>query len=171
MPENQRLFIALFPPPALRTALHEIALQRQTCLGGRVMPAANLHLTLAFLGMTPTASMPAILDVLRQASTLDCTLALDTLGTFANGGIVWAGCRHIPDTLNEYAANLRSALAGKAIVFDNKPFCPHITLLRKATVCDAPIEPAIEWQPAAAQLCISRSTADGSVYQVVSSCP
>lgn len=169
MPENQRLFIASFPPPALGRALHRLARRQHALLGGRCMPAANLHLTLTFLGQTPTASIPAILDLLQQMPALECTLTLDTLGTFLNGGIVWAGSASVPESLAEWVTQLRGGLQDNDIVFDNRPFRPHITLLRKAAQIEVPIEPALAWQLGRAELCISRSSADGSVYQVVSS--
>lgn len=133
------------------------------------MPAANLHLTLTFLGQTPTASIPAILDALKQMPALECTLQLNTLGTFVNGGIVWAGSANVPESLAEWVTQLRAGLQASGIVFDNRPFRPHITLLRKAAHIEAPIEPALVWQMGSAELCISLSSPDGSTYQVVSS--
>lgn len=133
------------------------------------MPVDNLHLTLTFLGQTPTASIPAILDVLNRMPALECTLTLDILGTFLNGGIVWAGSASVPESLTEWVTQLRAGLQASDIVFDNRPFRPHITLLRKAAQIETPIEPALAWQLRRAELCISRSSADGSVYQVVSS--
>lgn len=170
MLENQRLFIAVFPPLPLREALFKIAQQQHIHLGGRCMPQANLHLTLTFLGQTPTTSIPSILEQLQGMPTLNCAFNIDTLGSFANGGIHWAGSQCMPRTLAEWVQNLRMRLESKHIAFDHQPYRPHITLLRKAAPMTCTLNPALSWHLGVAQLYASRPGPDGPSYQVVSSC-
>lgn len=165
--ENQRLFIAIFPPTSLSRALHKFARQQHAMLGGRCMPAVNLHLTLAFLGDTPVSQIPLILEVLQRQPALDCTLGIDTLGAFRNGGIVWAGCSAVPETLINWVGRLRDDLAENQIAFDPKPFRAHITLLRKAAPAASAIEPALSWQLGNARLYASVSAEGRPVYQPI----
>lgn len=163
MAENQRLFIAAFPPPALRRALHRLAREQHGKLGGRCMPAANLHLTLTFLGDTPVETVPVILELLETLPLPACTLSLDTLGAF-HGGIVWAGCEAVPPTLTDWVAELRAGLGLRKIAFDNQAFFAHVTLLRKAQPASAAIVPALEWRINHARLYVSRATGLDPTY-------
>ena len=170
MPENQRLFIAVFPPPPLREALFKIAQQQYIHLGGRCMPQANLHLTLTFLGQTPTTSIPSILEQLQGMPALDCEFNIDTLGSFANGGIHWAGSQCLPSALTEWVLQLHMRLKNQHIAFDQHSYRPHITLLRKAAPMECVLDPALSWTLGTAQLYASHPGPDGPSYQVVSSC-
>lgn len=127
------------------------------------MPAANLHLTLTFLGNTPVETVPVILELLETLPLPACTLSLDTLGAF-HGGIVWAGSETVPPTLTDWIAKLRAGLAQRKIAFDDKAFRAHVTLLRKAQPASAAIAPALEWQIDHARLYVSRATRHGPTY-------
>lgn len=63
--EHLRLFCALrLPEPTL----DEIEAWQRQHLFGRVIPRANLHATLAFLGRRPASELSAITDALREAA-------------------------------------------------------------------------------------------------------
>ena len=65
--ERIRLFCALELPPAAVSNLAAWQGEHLPVAGGaalRVVPAGNLHVTLAFLGRRPAAEVPAIADVL-----------------------------------------------------------------------------------------------------------
>lgn len=172
MPENQRLFIAVFPPVSIRRALHRLARQQHSQLGGRCMPAGNLHLTLAFLGDTPSEQIAPILDVLQRHPVPDCQLHLDTLGAFGHGGIVWAGCSEMPALFLGWVEALRADLSAQAIAFDSKPFRAHVTLLRKAnSPAGSIIAPALTWKPGNARLYASVSEQGRPVYQPIDTPP
>jgi 2'-5' RNA ligase len=65
-PDN-RLFVALDLPPDARRALAERGREMAAELGGRAVPEANLHLTLAFLGRVAPERGPALLAALGEA--------------------------------------------------------------------------------------------------------
>jgi 2'-5' RNA ligase len=65
--ERIRLFCALRLPDDVADELS--AWQSAELDGGRLVPRANLHLTLAFLGPRPSGELPAILAELRAAAT------------------------------------------------------------------------------------------------------
>ena len=64
-PAAVRLFIALWPPPAVQRAL--LSCQQAVCSPGLAwpVPAAQLHLTLHFLGAVPRQRLPALQAALR----------------------------------------------------------------------------------------------------------
>lgn len=63
--ERLRLFLALrLPDDVVRT----IVAWQERELRGRLVPAGNLHVTLAFLGSRPAAELAPIVDVLARAA-------------------------------------------------------------------------------------------------------
>jgi 2'-5' RNA ligase len=61
-----RLFVALELPPEARRWIHGWASARLE--HGRRVAAADLHVTLAFLGLRPAEDLPAVADALRSAA-------------------------------------------------------------------------------------------------------
>jgi 2'-5' RNA ligase len=64
-----RLFVALLLPEAARSDL--VAWQERELPGRkdlRVVPCANLHITVAFLGGRPAEELPAVVDAVRDAT-------------------------------------------------------------------------------------------------------
>lgn len=123
-----RLFIAINLSDAMKDAL--IDAQNAMYEGGvrgNFTRSENLHLTLAFIGESPSAQ--PVLDALEGMSFAPFPLALDGLGRF--GDLWWAGMRKSAP-LDAVARRIRHALAESGIPFDKKRFSPHITLLRRA---------------------------------------
>ena len=58
-----RLFLAIWPLPRIATALNAWARTAQVECGGRVTLAANIHLTLAFLGDISPERVPRLAEV------------------------------------------------------------------------------------------------------------
>lgn len=127
-----RLFFALWPDAATRAALASWSRTIQPLSGGRATRAETLHLTLAFLGATDAARLPALEAAAARIRTRPFVLALDEAGLWSANRIVWAGASSIGPALGELVADLRAALTEAAVHFDPKPFVPHITLIRKA---------------------------------------
>src|SRR5947199_233573 len=55
-----RLFFALWPDAATRTIIGELARQVAAESHGRAVASDNIHVTLAFLGTQPVASVPEL---------------------------------------------------------------------------------------------------------------
>src|SRR5438045_2993707 len=87
-----RLFYALWPDETVRDALSAL----QAPLQGRRTQRANLHLTLAFLGMQPASLLPVLQGILQQLPQADIALTIDHSGHFAQRRIAWAGMWQIP---------------------------------------------------------------------------
>jgi RNA 2',3'-cyclic 3'-phosphodiesterase len=136
-----RLFFALWPDEQVRAALGALTARLARRCGGRATASANLHVTLAFLGNVPQRRRDdfiAIGDGMRGAPF---DLQLDTVGYWRHNRIVWAGARTAPGALAALAAAFRQALADIAWPVDDRPYAPHVTLIRDARDGPGP-EPA-----------------------------
>lgn len=163
-----RLFYALWPDEATRSALAHV----QARIAGRAMPHADLHLTLAFLGEQPVASLEACKAVLARLPTPDMKLRLDRLGCFAKPRIVWCGMHAAPDALFALQRCLAEELARQNILADTRSvFKPHVTLARDATLPeDAAFEPIV-WHADRACLVASSADAQQGRYRILASHP
>lgn len=165
-PETLRLFFALWPDDATSSAL----LRLQSGMHGRLIPYANLHITLAFLGQQPAALLPDLKDVLARLPRSEITLNLDQIGYFRRNRIAWAGTRQVSEQLVALHSHLAQALQGRNISFDNgHKFEPHITLARDASLPpDITFDPIV-WHARQVALVQSTTASSGSSYRVLAS--
>ena len=136
----RRLFVALEPPEPVRRRLGAIAdeLRRAAGRAGdeiRWVPAANVHLTLQFLGAVPEERVPAIEAALRDAAagTRPLALAVRGAGGFPNARrprVLWAGLEGDLASLAALVAALGARLAKLGFPPEDRPFSPHLTLGR-----------------------------------------
>ncbi|WP_019141764.1 RNA 2',3'-cyclic phosphodiesterase [Noviherbaspirillum massiliense] len=162
--EQLRLFYALWPDDAVRSAVMKV----QAPMRGRLIPYANLHVTLAFLGSQPADLLPALESILMHLPKADISLSLDRVGYFTRKRIAWIGTHQMPETLAVLHKRLSEALAQQGISFDNQlSFKPHITLARDAPPPpDTPFTP-IPWRANQVALVQSKTGPDGAAYQVL----
>ncbi|HXZ55246.1 MAG TPA: RNA 2',3'-cyclic phosphodiesterase [Burkholderiales bacterium] len=161
-----RLFFALWPPEEVRAQLARWSRELRTLCGGRATPAENLHLTVAFLGSVAGAA--EVERAAREVAVRRATLLLDRAGFWRQSRIVWAGTSLAPAGVEQFARDLRGALARHEIGFDAKPFATHVTLLREAR--EPRSMPALEpiaWEVDGFVLVRSQPSARGSRYEAV----
>lgn len=165
-PEKLRLFYALWPDQATRSALMRL----QSAVRGRPTTSENLHLTLAFLGMQSSALLPQLEHILSQLASPTIELVLDHLGYFPKHRIAWAGMQQLPEPLEILQQALITALQQQQISFDQQSrFKPHITLARAAQLpADTTCAPII-WRADHIALVQSTTHADGPQYRVLAS--
>lgn len=163
----QRLFYALWPDDTTRSALIKL----QAPLQGRITPPEDLHLTLVFLGMQPTASLPALQALLAGLPSAAVTLNVDGLGHFPKSRIAWAGSQHPPATLEALRQALLAALAEQNIALDQGAhFKPHISLARDAAAASAaPDITPIIWRADHVALVQSTTTGSAPRYRLLAS--
>lgn len=128
-----RAFYALWPTAAARDAVAALAREVAAETGGRAPVAANIHLTLAFLGEVPVARIAALQAMgAAVAGTVPAfELSLDRVGTFRGSGIAWAGAADAPAELTRLVAELNAAFSGEGFAIDSRPFHAHVTLARR----------------------------------------
>ncbi|HVL74796.1 MAG TPA: RNA 2',3'-cyclic phosphodiesterase [Noviherbaspirillum sp.] len=163
----QRLFLALWPDDDTRNALSAL----QAGARGRLVPYADLHLTLVFLGQQPLASLPDLTDVLAHLPRGEIEMRLDKVGYFTRNRILWAGSHSLPPALPELHKFMMDALAERGVAWkeDGREYSPHITLARDA---DAPMDLVFEpfvWRARHVALVRSNSQPQGSRYEVIAS--
>lgn len=101
----------------------------------RRVPAAQLHLTLAFIGSVPVSAIVSAGAALRAAAAaaVPITVRLEHQGRFPQAGpaaVLWLGASVGAPALGELALRLRAELGVRGVPHDAKPFRPHVTLAR-----------------------------------------
>ncbi len=101
----------------------------------RWVKTENIHLTLQFLGDTPTRDLQAIEEVLRQVCTAHRPFVLEfgALGCFPNvhsPRVVWIGVEEPTGELMRLQRGITTAMSGFGFRADRKQFAPHLTLGR-----------------------------------------
>jgi len=163
-----RLFFALWPDERVRSQLADWRKALRTVCGGRPIPDANLHLTLAFLGSVDDARLPEVERAAASVTPRAFTLALDQPGWWKKNRIAWAGASQTPAELDALVGELRDSLAQASIDFDTKGFISHVTLLRDAHEPKAmPVLESIEWKIGSFALVRSLTHERGSEYRVL----
>ncbi len=142
-----RLFFALWPDAPSRPRLAAKAAELACECGGRAVPEANIHLTLAFLGEVDAARVPLAWEAAAKVTLTPFRLELDRLGSFSGACVGWAGPGRMPAELVGLEAGLATALGARGFALDDRPFAAHATLVRRIERAVAPraIEP-IGWQ-------------------------
>lgn len=117
----------------MRGTLAALAREAQVASsGGRATPPGKIHLTLFFLGATEVSRVPTIEAVGASVRSSAFDFALDTLGYWRHNRIVWSGVSRCPAALAALAADLRAGLAREGVHAEDRPYVPHITLVRDA---------------------------------------
>jgi 2'-5' RNA ligase len=173
-PATRRLFLALWPDEQVRARL---AAARDTAAGlcrGKAVDARNLHITLAFLGTVDAAKQHCAAAAAARCAGAPFTLLLDRLGHWPRPQVAWVGGGSTPDALNHVVASLRRELEACGIDLDDRPFRPHVTLLRK--VHGRPVFPprltaAVEWPVVDIHLVESVTHREGAAYRVIETWP
>lgn len=175
-----RAFIAVHLPGSVRDTLAETA----RALAGRVPPGAvrwvrpeHMHLTLVFLGDTPTAKLTAVQQAMDAAtgSVAPFTLYTTGIGCFPNARrprVIWVRLSGEEERLVELKRGLDAALAPLGWPPEEKPFRAHLTLGR---VKDEQAARGADWTTDVPHLPVpvdaihlieSRLTSSGPVYSV-----
>lgn len=164
--DSLRLFFALWPDDATRSALMQI----QASMRGRLVPYENLHITLAFLGERPAELLPKLRDILTHLPRTEVALTIDKLGYFSRNKIAWAGMSKAPNELMALQKTLAQMLLDAGIEFNgHAEFKPHITLARDASLPADMVFTPIPWKANQAALVQSVTRAEGPSYQVLAS--
>ena len=166
---RQRLFFALWPDNDVRMALDKVG---HSLLGKRIkrVPAANLHLTLAFAGSV-TCSVRLCLELASvdiQQAPFDLTI--DHCGHWRRPRIAWVGPVHTPPGLWSLVGSLRTVFESCGLQADTRPYQPHITLARKISrlANDTFITP-VPWSIRSFSLVESVTDPRGARYQRLAS--
>jgi len=135
-----RAFVALNLPvelireaAALQARLREAAKTAGMRVGW--VPAANMHVTLKFLGEIPEELSLAIGEVLAKnlAGRAALPVTVKGAGTFPEGApprVVWIGVHSADDAVCALAADVETWLEDLGLAKESRPFHPHLTVGR-----------------------------------------
>ena len=173
---SQRLFFALWPDEASRRALAAATARAVRRSGGRPVPAANLHVTLAFLGSVPQSQLPQLQRLAREQasahppSDVPLSLTFEQLAHWPRQQILCATATEESGAVHALAASLRDLVAAAGFRPDLKTFHAHVTVARKVVrfARASALRPVV-WRFADFALLESRTEPAGPVYSVIES--
>ncbi|MDY1036968.1 RNA 2',3'-cyclic phosphodiesterase [Lelliottia sp. CFBP8978] len=145
MSESKRLFFAIEPPANIQRQIVRWRAANFPAEAGRPVTAANLHLTLAFLGEVSAEKQRALAAMAGRIRQPGFTLNLDDAGQWLRSRVVWLGTRQPPRGLLQLANMLRAQAARSGCYQSPQPFHPHITLLRNTGHAVAIPAPGFNW--------------------------
>jgi RNA 2',3'-cyclic 3'-phosphodiesterase len=154
-----RLFFAAWPPAETAAALH----QWGEAISGKTTSAANIHLTLVFLGEADPARASA---AARRVQAQRHDLPIEKARLVRD--MVWVGPREIPEALAALVKSLQLELYREQFILDRRPFAAHVTLLRRVRAAPAlPPLPPLRWPVDEFLLVRSRTSGKGSTYEPI----
>ncbi len=148
-----RLFVALDIPEDVHTATKSpIGELKPLDDSWKWVRAANLHVTLKFLGEVAPDKLAKIVEALRTAATHGpVALKFHGLGFFPNERrprVLWVGM-DAPQSLIGLVAAVEAVLAGAGFARGEREFRPHLTLARSTSATASPqLREAIATLPA-----------------------
>ncbi|MCS2149105.1 RNA 2',3'-cyclic phosphodiesterase [Scandinavium manionii] len=146
MPEPKRLFFALELPDDVQQQIIHWRAANFPADSGRPVAAANLHLTLAFLGEVSADKQRALETLAGRIRQPGFTVDLNDAGQWLRSQVVWLGTRQPPRGLLQLANMLRAQAARSGCYQSPQPFHPHITLLRNTATAVPIPAPGFSWQ-------------------------
>lgn len=158
MSEPKRLFFALALPGEVQQQILHWRAAHFPDDAGRPVAAANLHLTLAFLGDVSAEKQKALSTLAGRIRQPGFTLHIDDAGQWLRSHVVWLGLRHPPRGLLQLAEMLRSQAARSGCYQSPQPFHPHITLLRNTPQAIALPAPGFRWSFPVTEFALYEST-------------
>jgi len=126
----KRMFVAIDLPAAVAGGLAGLD---PHLTGLRWLPAAQLHLTLCFLGEVPGEKEQVLVPALGEIAGRPFPLSLMGLGGFKRHGrmsVLWAGLHREPPELCRLQGEVNAAALAAGLEPKEKRFHPHVTVGR-----------------------------------------
>ncbi|HFF8548498.1 TPA: RNA 2',3'-cyclic phosphodiesterase [Kluyvera cryocrescens] len=146
MSESKRLFFAIEIPAKIQKQLVQWRADHFPADAGVPVAAANMHMTLAFLGEVSAEKQRALATLAGRIQQPGFTLHLDDAGQWLRSRVVWLGTRQPPRGLLQLANMLRAQAARSGCYQSPQPFHPHLTLLRHAGQAVPIPAPGFHWE-------------------------
>lgn len=168
-----RIFFALWPDSDTQKLWHESFANYVKPLGGHRTPAANLHLTLAFLGEVPGTHINALLRIGDDLPQDSFTLRMDRIESWKKPSMACLRPADVPIELTRLVDRLHTGLQQEGFNLEARAFKPHVTLSRNIIIPaeTLPVWPVIEWPVAMLALVRSERLPDAPHYNVIGQWP
>ena len=167
-----RLFFAALPDMETRRHIASVARALDLAPPSSIVPDANFHMTLAFVGEQSETKLPTLLKIGAVQRTHAFTLRFDAYEYWPRAKAVVAAAPDYPMALGQLWRELRATLAQHELVIAPQPLRPHVTLARK--VSQAPVPQAMsafDWPVREFGLMQSTTAAARPIYTVVDTWP
>ena len=161
-----RLFFALPCPP--QVAVRIVDWRNALTLEGQRVSAANLHVTLAFLGTQPNSKLPQLEQLAASVEASAFFLQLDQLRCWP-GGLLHLASGQIPLALLNLANQLHQKLQAAGFKLEQREYLPHLTLVRNCTTWTSAVPPVFGWKVDEFTLFSSDTQAGGVRYEALAS--
>ncbi|MFA5826490.1 MAG: RNA 2',3'-cyclic phosphodiesterase [Gallionellaceae bacterium] len=164
-----RLFFALWPTKATRTALAAWQPRLREQCGGKEMRADTLHSTLVFLGEVAAHRLEALLLAAQEVTGSAFEIEFNVARYWGHNHIAYAAPQIVPIELTELVHTLEQHLRKHHFHFEPREFKPHVTLLRHTQWSDAPLPQmnTVRWPAHEFVLVQSLSDEQGPRYEVL----
>lgn len=128
-------------------------------------------MTLAFLGAVPLARLSELPALAVSLTVPGFTLRFETPDCRLRKRLVWAAPVTVPEALATLATGLASALQAAGLEIEDRPYFPHVTLLRDAQYRGLPQIEGFAWDVVEFALVESRLGSAGATYRVIGRWP
>ena len=165
-----RLFFALWPSATTQQQWLSSTDSLIKPLGGKQVPANNLHLTLHFLGEIDGSRTSTLQRMVDRLQPQDIILRFDKIECWRKADLACLRASHEPPALINLVNQLGKGLQQAGFTVEKRAFKAHVTLARRLQFCaeQLPVWPSLEWQADTLALVRSRLTPEGSIYTPVS---
>lgn len=131
------------------------------------MRSSNLHVTLVFLGNIDSCKQSAITQAAAKIVIRPMSLLFNRLSYWKKPAVVCLLAEQVDPAVSSLVSQLSMSARQLGIELDERPYKPHVTLLRKAkSQVDIDFNP-IHWHADSFCLVESCSTPTGVEYRVI----
>lgn len=132
-----RVFIAIEFSKEIKDYMYRVQQELKASMEkGNFSNVENFHLTLRFIGEVPQDKILSLKQAIEKtaANIVSFKLDTDTIGFFPKGNkkVIWMGIKKEKALLEKLFSSLEGELEKIGIKKEEKPFSPHITLVREA---------------------------------------
>ena len=161
----RRLFFAYWPDGQTRKSLIEATSAAVASIDGQPVTAANLHVTLAFLGRVPSSRIPEITRIGGRGDYKPARLSFSRLEYWPRPKVVAALADAVPEAGQKLVDTLWERLIPLGIERVERPWRPHFTLVRRVRRPPPKLSiPVLNWSCDRLALVESVSGPDGLHY-------
>lgn len=151
----------------MRRAMWKTSGRLHEVWGGRRMKPDTLHMSLVFLGDTPAERLDELRELAARLEGRVFSVNFKQAACWRHNKVGFLSPEDTPPVLAQLVYGLEEGLEAAGFHFDQRPYKPHVTLLRN-TRCTTQVgfDP-IAWHPEEFVLVASDLTEHGPVYQLL----
>lgn len=168
----KRLFFALWPDEPLRSRCADLQRSLPKFESCRMINPGNLHVTLVFLGGIESALESSLVRSAGEMKFEPVEIVFDQISFWRKPGIVCLTSSTPDGKVKNLADNLSAMVMSFGHPVDERPFKPHVTLIKKVKQEAVPFEfEPIVWRSDTFCLVESHSVQGGVDYRVIQRWP